>query len=293
MGRCGVSAAIVTHASVDALVSAYESAKADIIAGFALLEQATKTVDAACHLDGRAGERTSLRASRYGHSHHTIDTGAAEVAILEIRRSMWAHIIARLEIRRLMSVEAWEKLQRDLKVDDVPEITHDTVMAYARQVRRDLPEMFRASVQEVFSWLRPRSCEGKRYKRNSEFEVPERVALPGAVEAHFNGRYHVSYGYGWSGSDMSQRLIALENVFGALDGRGELKSHQSELQMEIEKCPIGHGHGETWLAEFRCFKNRSLHLRFKRPDLLKRFNEIAGGARMRATESGGADLATL
>lgn len=287
-----MSTAIVTHANVDALVAAYESAKADIIAGFALLDQATKTVDAACYLDGRIGDRTTLRASRYG-GHHTIDTDAAEVAILDVRRAMWHHIIARLEIRRLMSCEAWEKLQRDLRGDDVPEITHEAVHSYARQVRRELPEMFRASVQEVFSWLRPRSCEGKRYKRNSENEVPERVALPGAVEAHFNGRFHVSYGYGWSGSDMSQRLIALENVFGALDGRGELKSHQSELQMAIEKCPIGQGVGETWLAEFRCFKNRSLHLRFKRLDLLKRFNEIAGGARMRATESSGAGLATL
>lgn len=286
-----MSAAIVTHASVDALVSAYESARADIIAGFALLEQATRTVDTACHLDGRAGERTTLRASRYG-GHHTIDTDAAEVAILDVRRAMWHHIIARLEIRRLMSVEAWEKLQKSLKGDDVPEITHEAVFSYARQVRRGLPNMFRESVQEVFSWLRPRSCEGKRYKRNSELEVPERVALPGAVESHFNGRFHVSYGYGWSGSSMSQRLIALENVFGALDGRGELKSHQSELQTEIEKCAIGQGVGETWLVEFRCFKNRSLHLRFKRLDLLKRFNEIAGGQRMRPTGVGEADLAT-
>lgn len=286
-----MSQAIVTHASVDALVSAYESAKADIIAGFALLQQATKTVDAACHMSGEICDRTTLRASRYG-GHHTIDTGAAEVAILDVRRAMWHHVIARLDIRRLMSVEAWEKLQRDLKSDDVPEITHDTVMGYARQVRGELPDMFRASVQEVFSWLRPRSCEGKRYKRNSEFEVPERVALPGAVEPNFNGKFRVHYGYGYSGTSMAQRFIALENVFGALDGRGELKSYQSELQTEIEKCSLGNGVGETWLVAFRCHKNRSIHLRFKRLDLLEKFNRIAGGSRMRSTDPGEADLAT-
>jgi len=285
-------AAIVTHANVDALVSAYESAKADIIAGFALLEQATKTVDAACHLSGKVGDNTVLRASRWGASHHYIDTGAAEVAILDVRRAMWHHIIARLEIRRLMSVEAWEKLQKSLKGDDVPEITHEAVFSYARQVRREVPDMFRESVQEVFSWLRPRSCEGKRYKRNSEFEVPERVALPGAVESGFNGHFRVSYGYGWSGTSMAQRFIAMENVFGALDGRGELKSYQSELQTEIEKCSLGRGVGETWLVEFRCHKNRSIHLRFKRLDLLKKFNEIAGGQRMRPSGVGEADLAT-
>lgn len=287
-----MSGEIVSHASVDALVSAYESAKADIVAGFELLSRAAKTVDAACHMSGGYCDRTSIRASRYHHTTIDLDSGE-EIALLEIRRQMWEHIIARLEIKRLMSVEAWADLQKRLRGDDVPEISHETVHGYASQVRRDLPSMFAASVREVFEWLRPRFPEGKRYKRNSEFEVPEKVALPGMVEAHFNGRYHVAYGYGWAGSDSSQRLIALENVFGALDGRGALKSHQSELQMEIEKCPLGQGVGETWLVHFRCYRNRSLHLRFKRLDLLEKFNRIAGGQRMRPSDVGEADLATI
>lgn len=75
----------------------------------------------------------------------------------------------------------------------------------------------------------------------------------------------------------------MENVFHALDGKGSIsKSHRGLLVDAIEALEWrGDGRGETELFEFRCFRNGNLHLRFKRLDLLKRFNQRAGGKRLR------------
>lgn len=77
----------------------------------------------------------------------------------------------------------------------------------------------------------------------------------------------------------SQKLIALENVFNALDGKGQIsKSWQSELDQAIDAMPPGAKRGETSLFEFTCHKNKNLHLTFKRLDLLQRFNQMAAGS---------------
>jgi hypothetical protein len=39
--------------------------------------------------------------------------------------------------------------------------------------------------------------------------------------------------------------------------------------------------GETEYFAFRCFRNHNLHLRFKRPDLVAKINQIAGGNALR------------
>ena len=41
------------------------------------------------------------------------------------------------------------------------------------------------------------------------------------------------------------------------------------------------GTGETEYLRFRCFRNRNLHLEFKRLDLVAKLNAIAGGMRLR------------
>jgi len=41
------------------------------------------------------------------------------------------------------------------------------------------------------------------------------------------------------------------------------------------------GRGETPLFRFKAFRNQNVHLEFKRLDLLKRFNQIAGGRRLK------------
>lgn len=285
---------LVVHSTVEQLVGAYEVARDRIVLAYATLESAKEVFEASYMTNqGALGERFRLEASRYRRDE--IDTDPAH-ALLCLRRSAWRVIVERLELRRVMSIVAWDKLQKQINsggVDDVPEVSLETVRGFVRQSARDLPSYLSESVREVHDWLRPRGHSVERYRTNKRFEIGPKVVLEHAVELGWSGNYRLHLGFGYGASE-SQRMIALENVFHALDGRGQrAESHKSELEQAICACPIGKGVGETELFSFRCYRNGNLHLAFKRLDLLKRLNEIAGGQNFRSSESTGSGLAVI
>lgn len=289
-----VQPGLVVHSTVEELVGAYEQARDKIVLAYATLESAKEVFEASyLTRQGALGERFKLEASRYRHEE--IDTDP-EHALLCLRRSAWRVIVERLELRRVMSISAWEKLQKQINSGDgkdVPELSLETVHGFVRQSARDLPRYLEESVREVYDWLRPRAHSVERYRTNKRFEIGPKVVLERTVDTGWTGHYRLHYGYGWGASE-SQRMIALENVFHALDGRGQrAESHQSDLEQAICACPVGQGVGETELFSFRCYRNGNLHLTFKRLDLLKRLNEIAGGKNFRSSESVGSGLATI
>ena len=60
-----------------------------------------------------------------------------------------------------------------------------------------------------------------------------------------------------------------------LDGKGVIETYQGPLMEAIGKTAWGQL-GQTDYFKFRSYRNRNLHLEFKRLDLLAKFNEIAG-----------------
>jgi hypothetical protein len=267
-----MTADLTRRASVHELVAAFQAAEATVRRTFAELVEAERQVNRAFGM----GDRT-IRIS--ASSHWTSRFDDPDDTIGRMARDAWEAIVDRLELRRVMSIKDYEALERRLRDEPLPPITIESVEAFARQYAGDLPALFEAAVREAFEWLRPRAS---RHKSNSEFEVPRKVVLPWIVERREKwGRgYHVC-------SHTSQKLIALENVFHALDGKGQIaKDHYSQLQRAIEACPRGEGHGQTDLFAFRVFDNGNGHLQFLREDLLSKFNQIAGGRRLRCASKG-------
>jgi len=180
--------------------------------------------------------------------------------------------------------KAYRELSRSVKLHGfrqgmVPQRVLEQM--FGKRVRAEVvsdlvQEGFAAAVQEVFEWLRPRRTRFNRYKTNTELEVGRRAIIPFVVGLRYCG----------DGFDVGYRqeanLTALENVFSGLDGQGEIrKGYYSLLSGAIKQAGID-GRGETDYFRFRACRNGNLHLEFKRLDLLQRFNEIAGGARLRA-----------
>lgn len=252
--------------TVERLVEAYMQAETEIREGFAKIADAEKRLNDVFTMDGYC----SIAINR-----HRIEFTDPDDALNEVRREIWRSLIDRLDIRRMCSNTRWNELQKKLKDErDVPPITQEMVAGFARQIAGDLETMLKEKVEEVFSWLRP---PGSRYKTNSEEEVPEKVVLSWVVEQRniYNTAWRV-------GHYAAQRLIALESVFSALDGTGEIvKSYYGAIGTIIAAEGFD-GEGETPHFKFRVFKNGNMHLWFKRKDLLARFNALAGGARLRA-----------
>jgi hypothetical protein len=263
--------------TVRELVAAFEAAEAVTRRCFAELAEASRALNAVFTDGNVCGIRIDA-----SHSGSWDNFDNADRAVERMSRDAWGIIVEKLELRRMMSTSRWSELSKQLKEGDLPKITEANVFGFAKSYADALPEMIEEAVREVYDWLRPRDREHSRageYKTNQIYVVGERVVLPYMVESEW-----VKDGFRVRFDRSQQQLIALENVFRALDGAGNVgKEHFSVLERAIKESGPK-GVGETEYFGFRAFKNGNLHLRFKRRDLLGRFNQIAGGKRLRPNQ---------
>lgn len=257
--------AIAPRLTIEEIVRVYELAAADIRGSFARVCSAEQALNQTFARDAYGSVYVNTGSGvRFNDPEHTL---------LRIRHQVWACIIDRLEVRRMMSIARAKELDRQLEKHELPEITHENVAALLTGFESNLRAMLEEAVDEVFEWLRPHRSE---YKTNTELEIGPRVVLTRIVERwdrlwrSWRVNYHVE-----------PNLTALENVFSALDGRGQItKTHYSAISTVI-KAPGFDGVGETEYFRFRVYQNGNGHLQFRRLDLLAKFNAIAGGKRLR------------
>lgn len=266
---------LAVRLTVTELVRIYNQAVDEIRAGFALVAGAQESLSAAFS----TGCYSVDIRGRY--SRDTLNFRNPDDVLWTLRRSCWRSIVQRLELHRMMSVARAAELERELEKGDLPEITVENVNAFVAGYVCNLEAMLTEAVTEVFEWLRPRQgTQADKYKRNSQLEVPRRVIMTWMIDTWGYGEHPFRVNYGRS----RDQLIALDNVFSALDGKGQItKGNVSPICDAINTSKDGTG--ETDYFRFRCYRNRNLHLEFKREDLLARFNQIAGGARLRPKES--------
>lgn len=250
--------AIAGRQTVAEFVETYGNAEKDLRDGFALVRRGLKAM----------GEGSSL----WVHRQHYIDFSRPDETAEELRRKAWANIIDRLQMRKAMSVKAWEEFEKRMSEGDCPPITMEIIEGMVRQYKQDLPAMLEASVVEIFEWLRPHDSE---YKTNTEYEIGKRVVLNGVVRHWFNS-------WGVNGY-YRQYLVALENVLNLVAGvHGDGNDHVSKLENAIGAISRGQPCvGETDHFRFRGYKKGTLHLEFKKREHVARLNAIAGGARLK------------
>lgn len=263
------------------LIATFADAEACVRQAFAMIDDVELTLGRAFLSDG-----TDRRFNVYVDRNH-VAWDNVTWTIDRMRRDAWRTIVARLELRRVLSIKRWEQMEKALDNDEVPPITAETVENFVLRWTAEAPKLIEEAIVEVFEWLRPgegtERADYKMNQKNARLEIGERIVLTGMVERGWHGK-------GWRANhNRQQHLTALENVFRALDGAGTASPHyQSDMANAIEKAGAD-GRWATKYFEGRCFKNHNLHLRFVRPDLLREFNKRAGGARLRpAPESNNA-----
>lgn len=259
---------LALHSNVSALVAAYQESVRDIERACGLLAGAEARMQSLFKLEANSG--FSLHA-RHGWGVAT----EAKPIVDKLRREAWEVIVERLEIRRMLSMREAEKLNKTLKDGELPELTEESVATFAQHYIDNIEDMVADAVVEVFDWLRPRDLRHWKHKTNKPYSVGSKVVISWMVERKWGGGgFHIRY-------DRHAQAVALCNVFSMLDGKGLIaKTYKGPLSDAIEASP--NGAGETEYFAFKCFKNGNLHLTFKRADLLKRFNEVAGGKRFRS-----------
>jgi hypothetical protein len=191
--------------------------------------------------------------------------------LLELKKDAWQSLVTKMDIRKLMSMKRAAELDDQLqKPKELPDITEVNILAMMEQTFNQFPAMMEEAVKEVYRMLMPRSA----YKTNSQWAVGKRVILGYKIEGSYSQRSRFQVRY-----DAQKELTALDNVFLMMDGKGVCKSHKGPLCDAIEASQDGLG--ETEYFKFKCYINRNMHLEFRRPDLVERLNQIAGGGALR------------
>ena len=176
----------------------------------------------------------------------------------EIKKRVWIRLVQLLQIRRLLSVRRSE------------DITIQAIYETIETLRQNSPEFVREAVAEVFDLLRPGAKSAglslKTNKKHGRFSLGKKVVLVGYLEQVFGGRMRCSH-------QKSDELRSIDRIFHILDGREMTDGYISPLMDAINTCD---GAGQTEYFNFKCYQNGNLHLEFRRLDLVRQLNQIAG-----------------
>jgi hypothetical protein len=192
---------------------------------------------------------------------------------------VWAWIVQRTDLERLMDHQAKEQLRSQMKyVPDkvdrrgqliredeaakgMPEISVENVYATLERFQADAGTIFRRGIANAFSAL------DRRFKSHDGFKIGSRVILTRA----FNEWGSLQWG------STRDKLIDVERVFAVLDGHPEssFTSAVAELSNRGGYSRGAHqSEHETAYFKIRCFMNGNAHLWFTRKDLVEKVNRL-------------------
>lgn len=233
------------------------------------IQAQTNRLDAAFRTDY---SRFEMNLYYDGHRHGLDDRGVADINKAMQRRA-WHVLVDALGVKNVMSMAKRKAFDEQLEKGELPPVDERTISAILLGFTAQAKDFARDAAREVFDVLRPRGHMGAQYATNSAFRVGRRVILPYLVERRYDdGGYRVRYGN-------EQELTALDGVFHLLDGKGIMRENKGPLFKAINETNQS-GQGETEYFRFKCFKNRNLHIEFKRLDLVKDLNGLAAGERV-------------
>lgn len=244
---------IIEHQKISAIVENYQLAQAEVKQAFDLLMSAKK------RLYATLGQyHDTIFRDRISDYH--LDDQAKESAKI-IRRNAWRYLLEQLQIRNVMSIEAKKKLDEQIEKGDLPELTVESALAAFNGFMGMAEVYLEDAVQEVFNWLRPRH---ERYKTNQKYQIGKKVIIGWAIS------------YNSISFHREQEFRALDNVFHMLDGKGCPK-YPNDLVSTVNNA-IREKKTSCETPYFSCkwYLKGTIHITFKRPDLLKRLNRKGG-----------------
>lgn len=189
----------------------------------------------------------------------------------EITRTFWANTIRQTGIADLMAPEKREKLMAQLHNErntaPLPEYTLSTLISTLQSLTDNLGETIVELVKHVYGQLAPARS---RLKTNKAWEVGPKAIYEHAVCS--------DYGMMRLNHYRENFFSDLDKVFHLFDGKPLPKypCEMTNLSPAISKS----GHGgpnefETEYFRFQWFKVGTMHIYFKRLDLLEEFNRVA------------------
>lgn len=208
--------------------------------------------------------------------YNKIDPRDPNETINKLERRAWGKITERLKLRTVLSKRRIEELNKQLETGEgLPPLTVENLQAMLESNMQNLEKFAEEKVQEVYQYLRPERSRLVTNQRSVAAGIGKKVILSFAVENWGTSGWHVNH-------YCQDDLRAVDQVFHLLDGKQPPDDYYGELSTELLKQTkeTRSPYFETKYFKGRCCANRNLHLEFKRPDLVRLFNLVAGGMRL-------------
>lgn len=196
-----------------------------------------------------------------------------------IKSHIWQRLVNQAGVYNICSVKQREEIEKQLykEPEKLPDITVEGIFSWLQNFAGSADKLFNDAVREIFDWLRPRDGYWKdKYKTNEQnkYVIGEKVILTWMFRCDKWDTYaQLRY-------DSQKYLIAMENVFKMADGKGCVKD--DNIVIKIREVQAKQSEFETEYFRLKWFKKGTLHIEFRRLDLVDKINSIAGGMNLAA-----------
>jgi hypothetical protein len=198
-------------------------------------------------------------------SHITFDL---KDALSFLKVDSWKMLTEKTKTNSFASEKRVKDFNDQMKNRDVPDFTVENINAFLENLKNSLPQIFVESVNEVFNWLRPWNCEKyKTNEKNAKFELGEKIIIESAMD---------SYGFRGFSSYRENMFRNLDNIFHIMD-KQPTAIYPKDIKTLVSIAGKDGNLLETDYFSMKWFKNRNMHVKFKRMDLVEKLNAIAGG----------------
>lgn len=267
---------VIPYSSASNMARAFEESCQKLQEAQRLVEEAVNAVNDAFQT---VEDRREFKATVSTGCHHNDTT---EV-YASWKLNAWEFLIDKLGVRKTMSSKRQQELSELFhgrsydgiakRAAQLPDITEETIFSVLMGYCSSAEEFLEEAIREEYDFWKCHNLKADlKTNRKSLWKLDRKVIKSYMVNAGYRaGKFDLNY-------DRQRHLIALDNIFHLLDGKGCIDGYNGPL-VDVIKAAVG-GAGETEYFSFKCFKNGNLHLEFKRLDLLQKFNEICGRNRL-------------
>jgi hypothetical protein len=258
---------LIPYMPVRAIVDNYDLATAEIEQASTLIRSAAARMKSTLG-EGCNGDLVPYRMqSRTNPADETWPKDVRD----SLRQRIWLHLFNKLEIYNLISEARKKELNQQLEDNDLPELTLENIYSTLETLLSNVPNLVKETAAETFEYLRP---PHSRHKTNTEYEVQRKAIKEFVFDCRWGGNPSFSTYH-------DQPIRNLDNTFHLLDGKGAIKYPGDAVTVIRTACRERGWKAETEYFIFKWYKVGTLHIEFKRLDLVDKLNQLCGGNRLR------------
>lgn len=178
-------------------------------------------------------------------------------------RSIWRDLMQKSGMISLMDALARDQWDKNLEGDDIPEISEANILSTFEQLNQSKAEVFERGIINVFKGL------SWDYKTNSPCFFGKKIIMNNLVT-------HNRWGYSLTSGYRRDQLTDLERMLFLLDGKA-IPDNRADISINLMnhiRDNLGKDVYKDAYFSIRYFQKGTAHVTFKRPELVKKMNDI-------------------